>query len=117
MTQPDPYRTDQAPSYGTPSASSPYLAQPEYGSPNAYYPGVQRGTNPWAITSLVLGLFGTAIFAVVTGHIAMAQINRTGEQGRGLAIAGLILGYLEIVFWAIFFAAIFGFLAIGASQS
>lgn len=116
MTQPDPYSADQ---YGAAQAptSSPYLGQPQYGSPSGYYPGVQRGTNPWAITSLVLGLFGTAIFAVITGHVALAQINRSGEQGRGLAIAGLVLGYLEIVLWALFFAAVFGFLAISSSSS
>ncbi|MGE2767303.1 DUF4190 domain-containing protein [Rhodococcus sp. 1.20] len=28
------------------------------------------------------------------GHISLAQIKRTGEQGRGLAIAGLVIGYI-----------------------
>lgn len=121
MSQPDPY--GQQPTYGAPSSSSPYLAQqpqpgsPQYASPNGYYPGLQVGTNPWAIASLVLGIFGTAIFAVIAGHLALSQIRRTGESGRGLAIAGLILGYLEIVLWSLFFAALMGFIVIGASQS
>ena len=34
--------------------------------------------------------------AVITGHVGIAQIGRTGEGGRGLAIAGLILGYVGI---------------------
>ena len=114
MTQPDPYRTQSdAPTTST----SPYLSPQQYGSPNNSYPGVPVGTNPWAIAALVLGLCGTAIFAVVTGHVALSQINRSGEQGRGLAIAGLVLGYLEIVLWFVFFAAIMGFFALGASQT
>jgi len=31
---------------------------------------------------------------IVLGHISLAQIKRTGEQGRGLAIAGLVIGYI-----------------------
>lgn len=116
MSQPDPYGTQQQ-GYGTPSSSSPYMAQQsQYGSPNGYYPGPPIGTNPWAIAALVLGLFGTAIFAVIAGHVALSQIRRSGEQGRGMAIAGLVLGYLEIVFYVLFFAAVMGFLAYGASQ-
>ena len=37
------------------------------------------------------------IVAVITGHISLSQIKKTGEQGNILAIIGLILGYLEIV--------------------
>jgi hypothetical protein len=32
----------------------------------------------------------------VTGHIALSQIRKTGEQGRGLAKAGLILSYVFV---------------------
>ena len=35
-----------------------------------------------------------SVFAVVCGHMARAQIRRTGEAGDDAAIAGLILGYL-----------------------
>ena len=56
-------------------------------------------TNDLAIASLACGLaqfvFGplTGIPAIVLGHVARAQIRRTGEQGDGLALAGLILGW------------------------
>ena len=38
-------------------------------------------------------IFGpvTAIQAIVFGHVARHEIKRTGEQGDGLALAGLIL--------------------------
>jgi hypothetical protein len=40
--------------------------------------------------------------AVILGHVARANIKRTGERGDGLAIAGLVLGYLGIACWALF---------------
>jgi hypothetical protein len=52
-----------------------------------------------AITALVCGAASfvvgiTFIPAIVSGHIAQRQIHQTGEQGGGLALAGLILGYV-----------------------
>jgi hypothetical protein len=38
-----------------------------------------------------------AIVAVITGHMARAQIKKTGEQGAGIAMAGLIIGYIHLV--------------------
>ena len=60
-------------------------------------------TNGFAIASLVCGLgqfmFGplATIPAIVFGHMARSQIRRTGEQGAGLALAGLILGWAAVV--------------------
>jgi len=51
-------------------------------------------TNPLAILALVFGLIGSVIGAIL-GHIALAQLRRTGERGRGLAVAGIVLGYLS----------------------
>jgi Domain of unknown function (DUF4190) len=55
-------------------------------------------TNGFAITALVLGIMGGAL-AIPFGHIARAQIRRTGEHGDGMALAGLILGYVSLVAW------------------
>jgi uncharacterized protein DUF4190 len=59
-------------------------------------------TSPLAIVSLVCGMVALvlgplAIVAIVSGHIARGQIRRTGEGGRGMATAGLILGYVVLV--------------------
>jgi hypothetical protein len=60
-------------------------------------------TNGLAIASLACGLaqfmFGplATIPAIVLGHMARRQINRTGEQGAGLALAGLILGWSAVI--------------------
>ena len=39
-----------------------------------------------------------SFLAVIFGHVALGQINRSGgrQQGAGLAITGLVLGYLEL---------------------
>jgi Domain of unknown function (DUF1707)/Domain of unknown function (DUF4190) len=60
-------------------------------------------TNGLAMASLACGLaqfvFGpvAAIPAIVFGHVARHQIKRTGEQGAGLALAGLILGWATLI--------------------
>ena len=72
-------------------------------------------TNGLAIASLVTGVLSFSIVAVVLGHIALNQINRSREEGRGLAIAGLVLGYVGILGWMIFWALIAGvFMVSGA---
>jgi Domain of unknown function (DUF4190)/Domain of unknown function (DUF1707) len=79
-----------------------------------YYPPVIPAppTNGLAIGSMVCGLaeiftFGfAAIPAVILGHLARGQIKRTGERGDGMAIAGLILGYLGIAGWLLIILAI-----------
>jgi hypothetical protein len=64
-----------------------------------------KPNNPLAIASLVCGIicwFAVpvvgAIGAVVTGHMARAQIRQKGdaEGGDGMAVAGLILGYSHL---------------------
>jgi peptidyl-prolyl cis-trans isomerase B (cyclophilin B) len=46
-----------------------------------------------AVIALVCGLV-FAPLGIVFGHISLSQIKKTGEEGRGLALAGLIIGYL-----------------------
>jgi len=36
------------------------------------------------------------IVGVITGHIALSQIGRTREKGRGMALAGVIIGWIGI---------------------
>ena len=59
--------------------------------------------NGLAVASLACGLaqlvFGpaAAIPAIVFGHMARHQIKRSGEQGAGLALAGLIFGWVAVI--------------------
>jgi hypothetical protein len=54
------------------------------------------------VASLVLGLLWLgwigSVLAVIFGHVALDQIRYRGGRGRGLAIAGLSLGYLALAF-------------------
>jgi hypothetical protein len=64
-------------------------------------PGPPR-TNSKAVGALVCGVSGvfvgvTAIPAIVLGHMARREIRRTGEQGDGLAVGGLVLGYVVTI--------------------
>lgn len=87
---------------GPPYGASPYGGHP-YG---AYAPApVPVPTNALAILALVFGILG-GIAAIPLGHVALSQIKRTGESGRGLAIAGLVLGYLWLAGIAIIFLSI-----------
>lgn len=96
-------------------------ATPGYGPSPAYQqywdgapgPDSARG---FAIASLVLGivwLFGIgSVLAVIFGHIALSRLKRAvSGAGRGMAIAGLILGYLGIA------AAILSAVAVASGQA
>lgn len=70
-------------------------------------------TNTYAIVSLV-SAFVISPLAVIFGHLSLKQIKSTGEQGRGMAIAGLVLGYLGIlvaVAYIVFFVVVLGMAA------
>jgi type IV pilus assembly protein PilA len=59
-------------------------------------------TNGKAIASLILGffflLFPAAVLAVVLGHLSYSDIKRSAGRlkGKGMAVAGLVLGYCGI---------------------
>jgi hypothetical protein len=100
--QPPQYGQQPGGQFGTPPGYSPY------GGPAGYGPGAVARTNPLAITSLVCGIaqFILVIFAapalggiaaIITGVIGMKQIAQRGERGRGLAIAGIILGGIGVL--------------------
>ncbi|MFK3678982.1 DUF4190 domain-containing protein [Microbacterium sp. NPDC090218] len=101
------------PGYGVAPAQPVYAAapvQPGYApyAASAYPAAAPRPTSTLAITSLICGLAGIVLFwavipllasiaAVITGHMALGQTKRDpGIGGRGLAITGLILGYVVV---------------------
>jgi hypothetical protein len=64
-------------------------------------------TNGMAVASLVaallwMGWFGS-VAAIVLGHVALRQINESGgrQSGRGLAVAGLVIGYFAVLIAAL----------------
>jgi Domain of unknown function (DUF4190) len=92
--------------YGPPGTYPPPGAGPYGQYPPPYPPsGFQHPpTNGLAIASLVLGIVGWipcgvgSIVAIVLGFVARSQIRASqGRQGGdGLALAGIILGFLAV---------------------
>lgn len=83
------------------SEPGPYGYQQQYPQQNWQQP---QPTNVLAVLALVFA-FLFAPLGIVFGHIARSQIKRTGEQGDGLALAGLILGYIFTAIGILFFIA------------
>ncbi|MCI1020498.1 DUF4190 domain-containing protein [Microbacterium sp. C5A9] len=141
-TAQQPYGTAQQPygaahqPYGS-TAQQPYgTAQQQYGArtQQAGYPiyggqytPVSRPTSGLALTSLICGIAGVVLFwlflpmlasivAVITGHMALRQIKADPSLGgRGMAIAGVIMGYVMVAFLVLSIAVtVFSFLFVGA---
>jgi len=56
--------------------------------------------NTLAVVSLASAVSGIgALIAIITGHISMAQIKRSGENGRTMALVGTVIGYVSIFGW------------------
>ncbi|HUY47005.1 MAG TPA: DUF1707 and DUF4190 domain-containing protein [Streptosporangiaceae bacterium] len=70
------------------------------GGGSALFAVIRPRTNPLATASLACGLGQFLLWplptipAIVLGHVARHQMRRTGEAGSGLALAGLILGWV-----------------------
>lgn len=70
----------------------PYEQQQPWAAPTSPYAAPQKtGTNGFAIASLVFGIFGGCLFGFVFGFVALSQIKKTGQGGRRMAIAGIVL--------------------------
>lgn len=50
-------------------------------------------TNTMAILALVFA-FLFPLLGAIFGHVALGQIKRSGEEGKGLALAGVIVGWV-----------------------
>ena len=114
------------PAYGEGFAVPAYHSPP-YG-PGYSYPAPPRPTNGLAIASLVVscaavagicaygigGLLG--IVGAILGHVGRRQIRRTDENGAGMALAGIIVGWVCTAVAVLAIAGI-AFLIISAESS
>lgn len=108
-----PYPSAGPPGYGTPathSPANPYGTPAGYGTPGAVGPPppgygydyqAAPSTNGKAIASLVLGILGlvcfgflTSIPAIVIGHSARREIQAGKGTGDGIALAGIVTGWV-----------------------
>ncbi|WP_340558912.1 DUF1707 and DUF4190 domain-containing protein [Streptomyces sp. GSL17-111] len=95
---PTPYQRPVEPTYHiTPPRYSPYPVHPMRRPPE---------TSGWATAALVCAclvpaVYITALPAVICGHVARADIRRTGKEGNGFATAGIVVGYVAMGFAAL----------------
>jgi hypothetical protein len=142
----DPYGQQQP--GGDPYGQQPYSAQPyssqpsydAYGQPyqqasyqQASYqpyanPYQTPSTNGLAIAALICGIAGLffvpvvgSIVAIILGHIAKRQIAERGESGDGMAMGGLVTGYIGAALWVLgcggYFVIMFLVIGAGAASS
>lgn len=116
-----PPQQQAAPQYAPPAAPQYGAPQPQHGAPPAapqYVPQTtvppSQKTNVLAILSIIFA-FVFSIAGIVLGHMALGQIKKTGEGGRGLAMTGLILSYvftfiglIIAIFYFVAMATLFG---------
>jgi len=85
--------------------------EPNYNSQHQHYPPAPARTNSKAIVALVLGILSlvipylgiiVGIIAIVFAKLAFNELRSGGEQGKGLAVAGLVCGIIGVAIYAIF---------------
>ena len=121
-----------APQYGAPQYGAPQYGAPQYGQPPQYgnSPYGAQETNQLALWSMILGIaspllcfcyvgFFTGIAAIVTGFIAKNQIkaNQGRQKGDGMALAGIILGFISIALSVVAFILFFAIGSFGSFES
>jgi len=78
-----------------------------YGYPN------QQGNNGLAIAALVLSLASfttcgcTGFLGIIVGTMALSQINKNGQRGRGMALGGIWIGVASILLFVAYIVIIF----------
>jgi hypothetical protein len=93
------------PAYGTPQYGTP---QPGYGNPGYGYPYTARKTNGLAIASMIVSLVSLAtcppllgLVGAIMGHVARRQVAQRNEDGAGMALAGIIIGWIVVALSAV----------------
>lgn len=110
-----------------PSAPQPPMGAPDYtraaAAPQApQTPSTRMGdTNTFAVLAIVFA-FIAPLAGIIFGHLALGQIKRNGDAGRGIGLTGLIISYASFVLIAILIFVYVGFLvmmfgAMGAAFS
>ena len=126
-------------SYGAYSQPGVYSQPMTYGAPPMIVRPVPNKMAVWAMWMGIVGIGGgfvcgllsmmpfigvvfsiiamflwvAPILAVIFGHIGLSQIKRTGEDGHGQALAGLIMGYVSIALGLLALIVLIGLFGVG----
>lgn len=107
--QAQPFGQPAQPAYGQAPYGQPAYQQP-YGQPyppQGYYPAANPSGK--AIASLVLSLFGISLIGLILGYSARTEIRNSQGRvgGDGLALAGIIIGWIGTIGWTLFWVLVF----------
>ncbi|WP_308301015.1 MULTISPECIES: DUF4190 domain-containing protein [unclassified Crossiella] len=88
-----------------------YPGYQQQGYPGGYQQGYpqaypQQKTNGMSVAALVCGIipfFILPVLGIIFGAVALNQIKQSGEQGRGMALAGLVVGCVWVGLFLLFF--------------
>jgi hypothetical protein len=92
-----------------PGPPAPHAPGPDAGHQGPYGPppgAPQAPTDGVSIGALVTGILGMALIPVGLGIAGIVRTSGGKRRGKGLAIAGLVLGALSTIAWGVFVAAL-----------
>jgi hypothetical protein len=90
----DPFGAPPPVTYGAQTGGFP--GHPGPPAPSFGAPPARGDLNTLAVLSPIFGVIIPPA-GIALGHLALPQIRRSGERGRGAAIAGLVIGYTMCV--------------------
>jgi hypothetical protein len=107
------------PGYGPPAGYGPRPGYGPPGYPAPYYgpPMMARKTSGMAVTGMVLGIVSLVFFwvwfaspviallGVIFSGVGISQCNR-GQDGKGMAVAGLVCSLISLALWALIIIAV-----------
>ncbi|MEK6345621.1 MAG: DUF4190 domain-containing protein, partial [Curtobacterium sp.] len=119
--------------YGGQQYGQQQYGQQQYGQQYAgqyaaagYQPYAQRPrTNTLSILSIVFAFAGILIWPIIIltspagaimGHLALGKIKQTGESGRGLALTGVIGGWIMTALYILGIVAFFALIGVANSH-
>ena len=104
-SQPEP-----TPASAPAPAPAPAPPAPAPAAAAAPAPATGEKWNVLAIVAFVIVFLGFSLISIILGFIALNQIKKTGERGRGLALWAIVLGFVSIIIgiiiWIVVFTAI-----------
>jgi general secretion pathway protein G len=82
------------------------------------HPNQVPQTSTMAVISLVTALLCIPLVSIILGHLARSEVRKSNGTiaGAGIALAGLIIGYLQVVAWVLFLISLIGGLGLVASN-
>lgn len=107
------HATQQLPPAYAEQYSQQYTPQQSYqpAAAKPQLPTTMGQTNTFAVLTIIFA-FISPLAGIIFGHLALGQIKRNGDAGRGIGLTGLIISYAYFVFVALFFIVYIGFIIV-----